>query len=51
VVRIILATDNDPPGQALAEELAWRLGRERSFIMSFIFHVHSKEALNINIEL
>ncbi|KAK7412847.1 hypothetical protein VNO78_04519 [Psophocarpus tetragonolobus] len=28
-VRIILATDNDPPGQALAEELARRLGRER----------------------
>lgn len=29
MVRIILATDNDPPGQALAEELARRLGRER----------------------
>ncbi|PNY15187.1 hypothetical protein L195_g011879 [Trifolium pratense] len=29
VVRIILATDNDPPGHALAEELARRLGRER----------------------
>ncbi|XP_047308006.1 twinkle homolog protein, chloroplastic/mitochondrial [Impatiens glandulifera] len=28
-VRIILATDGDPPGQALAEELARRLGRER----------------------
>ncbi|KAI3455894.1 hypothetical protein Pfo_012557 [Paulownia fortunei] len=27
--RIILATDGDPPGQALAEELAQRLGRER----------------------
>ncbi|KAK6150165.1 hypothetical protein DH2020_017690 [Rehmannia glutinosa] len=27
--RIILATDGDPPGQALAEELARRLGRER----------------------
>ncbi|CAA0832269.1 Twinkle homolog protein-chloroplastic/mitochondrial [Striga hermonthica] len=27
--RIILATDNDAPGQALAEELARRLGRER----------------------
>ncbi|XP_039004242.1 twinkle homolog protein, chloroplastic/mitochondrial-like isoform X2 [Hibiscus syriacus] len=26
---IILATDGDPPGQALAEELARRLGRER----------------------
>ncbi|CAL5184201.1 unnamed protein product [Lathyrus oleraceus] len=28
-VRIILATDNDPPGHALAEELTRRLGRER----------------------
>ena len=27
--RIILATDGDQPGQALAEELARRLGRER----------------------
>ncbi|KAJ4702847.1 twinkle-like protein, chloroplastic/mitochondrial [Melia azedarach] len=27
--RIILATDGDPPGQALAEELARRVGRER----------------------
>ncbi|KAK7246190.1 hypothetical protein RIF29_41050 [Crotalaria pallida] len=27
--RIILATDNDPPGQALAKELARRLGQER----------------------
>lgn len=27
--RIILATDSDEPGQALAEELARRLGRER----------------------
>uniref|UniRef100_A0A7N0REB7 Uncharacterized protein n=1 Tax=Kalanchoe fedtschenkoi TaxID=63787 RepID=A0A7N0REB7_KALFE len=27
--RIILATDSDSPGQALAEELARRLGRER----------------------
>ncbi|GMH26054.1 hypothetical protein Nepgr_027897 [Nepenthes gracilis] len=29
VSRIILATDGDSPGQALAEELARRLGRER----------------------
>ncbi|KAJ0018428.1 hypothetical protein Pint_11339 [Pistacia integerrima] len=29
VSRIILATDGDAPGQALAEELARRLGRER----------------------
>ncbi|KAF2317938.1 hypothetical protein GH714_041261 [Hevea brasiliensis] len=27
--RIILATDEDPPGQALAEEIARRIGRER----------------------
>ena len=27
--RVLLATDNDEPGQALAEELARRLGRER----------------------
>ncbi|OMO83155.1 hypothetical protein CCACVL1_11539 [Corchorus capsularis] len=27
--RVILATDGDPPGQALAEELARRIGRER----------------------
>lgn len=29
--RILLATDNDGPGQALAEELARRLGKERCF--------------------
>ena len=28
-VRIVIATDNDGPGDALAEELARRLGRER----------------------
>ncbi|KAK9909228.1 hypothetical protein WJX75_009173 [Coccomyxa subellipsoidea] len=28
-VRIVLATDSDTPGQALAEELARRLGRDR----------------------
>jgi twinkle protein len=28
-VRIVLATDNDAPGDALAEELSRRLGRER----------------------
>nr|GMD94773.1 twinkle homolog protein, chloroplastic/mitochondrial [Ipomoea batatas] len=33
--RIILATDGDPPGQALAEELARRLGRERFIFFSF----------------
>lgn len=34
--RIILATDADPPGQALAEELARRLGRERFALLSLI---------------
>ena len=29
ISRVLLATDNDEPGQALAEELARRLGRER----------------------
>jgi twinkle protein len=28
-VKVIIATDNDAPGEALAEELARRLGRER----------------------
>jgi hypothetical protein len=31
--RIILATDADKAGQALAEELARRLGRERSYFL------------------
>ncbi|KAB1210459.1 hypothetical protein CJ030_MR6G010755 [Morella rubra] len=33
--RIIIATDGDPPGQALAEELARRLGRERCWRVSW----------------
>ncbi|KAK2981400.1 hypothetical protein RJ640_017988 [Escallonia rubra] len=33
--RIILATDSDIPGQALAEELARRLGRERCWLVSW----------------
>ncbi|XP_050367783.1 twinkle homolog protein, chloroplastic/mitochondrial [Argentina anserina] len=33
--RIILATDEDGPGQALAEELARRLGRERCWRVSW----------------
>ncbi|CAM0909353.1 unnamed protein product [Alopecurus aequalis] len=33
--RIILATDADPPGQALAEELARRLGKERCWRVSW----------------
>lgn len=32
--RIILATDGDQPGQALAEELARRLGKERSSLIT-----------------
>ncbi|KAM0905708.1 hypothetical protein ACQ4PT_017224 [Festuca glaucescens] len=33
--RIILATDADPPGQVLAEELARRLGKERCWRVSW----------------
>ncbi|KAF3322526.1 twinkle protein [Carex littledalei] len=33
--RIILATDADKPGQALAEELARRLGKERCWIVKW----------------
>lgn len=33
--RIILATDGDSPGQALAEELARRLGKERCWRVSW----------------
>ncbi|MFS8024223.1 putative DNA helicase [Helianthus anomalus] len=32
--RIILATDGDAPGQALAEELSRRLGKERLALMN-----------------
>ncbi|KAI4297184.1 hypothetical protein L6164_037083 [Bauhinia variegata] len=39
---IILATDNDPPGQALAAELTRRLGRERCCQV----HWPKKDALN-----
>ncbi len=35
VKRIILATDADPPGQALATELARRLGKERCWRVSW----------------
>uniref|UniRef100_A0A061S6G6 Twinkle protein n=1 Tax=Tetraselmis sp. GSL018 TaxID=582737 RepID=A0A061S6G6_9CHLO len=30
-IRVVLATDNDNPGQALGEELSRRLGRERCY--------------------
>ncbi|WPT16291.1 Twinkle-like protein [Picochlorum sp. SENEW3] len=36
-VRIIIATDNDAPGDALAEELARRLGRERCWRVRWPF--------------
>ena len=32
-LRVVLATDNDPPGIALAEELARRVGREKCFVV------------------
>lgn len=31
--RIILATDADRPGQALAEDIALHVGMERSFVI------------------
>jgi Toprim domain len=37
VSRIILATDADGPGQALAEELARRLGKERYLLFCLYF--------------
>lgn len=56
--RIVLATDSDPPGQALAEEIARRLGRERCWRVKWptwgdqvckdanqVLEVHGKEAL------
>lgn len=36
-VRIVIATDNDAPGDALAEELARRLGRERCWRVKWPF--------------
>lgn len=42
--RIILATDGDPPGQALAEELARRVGRER-FRNIFYIILHAVSVL------
>ncbi|EFH67145.1 predicted protein [Arabidopsis lyrata subsp. lyrata] len=35
VSRIVLATDGDVPGQALAEELARRLGKERCWLVKW----------------
>lgn len=37
-VRIVIATDNDAPGDALAEELARRLGRERCWRVRWPFN-------------
>ena len=42
--RIILATDNDAPGNALAEELARRLGRERCFRVRWPGSVAGRDA-------
>jgi twinkle protein len=39
-LRVILATDNDAPGNALAEELARRLGRERCWRVRWPGNVH-----------
>ena len=36
-VKVIIATDNDAPGEALAEELARRLGRERCWRVRWPF--------------
>ena len=36
-------------GQALAEELARRLGRERLYILSFIFHVKQSVSTKYNV--
>jgi twinkle protein len=50
-VRIVIATDNDAPGDALAEELARRLGRERCWRarwpMSSREHEYAAAAANI----
>ena len=44
--RILMATDNDPPGHALAEELARRLGEQAApVIMSHLSHLVSSESL------
>ncbi|KAI5058400.1 hypothetical protein GOP47_0026570 [Adiantum capillus-veneris] len=44
VSRIIIATDGDDPGQALAEELARRLGRERCWRVQWPMRENGKKA-------
>ena len=39
--RILMATDNDPPGHALAEELARRLGKTRRLAVAVVQVVSS----------
>jgi len=41
--RIFLATDSDKPGQALAEEIARRLGRERCWRVRWIVEEESED--------
>lgn len=42
-VRVVIATDNDAPGDALAEELARRLGRERCWRVRWPLTKHDYE--------
>ena len=46
--RIILATDSDEPGQALAEELARRLGRERCWRVAWPEDEDGKQFKDVN---
>lgn len=46
--RIILATDSDEPGQALAEELARRLGRERCWRVTWPEDEQGKQCKDAN---
>jgi Toprim domain len=48
VSRIILATDADGPGQALAEELARRLGKERYLLFCLYFFFNTSYNTHLN---
>jgi len=52
-VRVVIATDNDAPGDALAEELARRLGRERCWRVRWPLtqHDHEYAASEARVEL
>ncbi len=59
VERIILAVDSDPPGRALADELARRLGRERCYAVRWpsdckdpndVLHAYGQEELRASLE-